>query len=187
MEARILPTSGFHQEDYCTAWIKSLATSSTPVGTCFPGIPVTLFRGTLPGALDEERLTTIDSKKPRSYTSLNESLVPLPVRQPLACGVVMIGRSQRRDASTSWSKWSLAKLSVLKKHRGRLGGQSSNNGEGLAGELEGQRGGLTPGNEKEEPGVCWASHEDQRQDSCAASPPRLVHDLQHVGNWATNT
>ena len=92
-----------------TAFTKSFKVPRAPGGTCLPGIPVTLIAGwfVLPGASDST-LMSKSSKKSRACTAVKASASGLLcTRCCLACGVVMIGRSRRRDCSTSRSKWSL--------------------------------------------------------------------------------
>lgn len=78
-----------------TAPNKSLifpATPPGPGGTCFPGIPVTLIAAFLPLIS-----TRHSSKKSRSYTAVkaSEGSLLAEERWDLACGVVMMGRSER--------------------------------------------------------------------------------------------
>ena len=88
-----------------TAFKRSFIVLKTPGGTCFPGIPVTLIAGFF-SSLDLIS-TIISSKKSRSCTEVKDSFSPLPVRCCFAWGVVMMGISRRREASTCSSKWSL--------------------------------------------------------------------------------
>lgn len=87
-----------------------------PGGTCFPGMPVTLILGTFFPWLGSFAAisTSMSSKKSRSCTEVNASPSSFAesVRCDLACGVVIMGRSRRREASTFWSKWSLREKGV---------------------------------------------------------------------------
>lgn len=90
-----------------TAPRRSLTTFNGPGGTCFPGIPVTLNAGFLPAPPACATPTSMLSKKSSACTCVKASPGSLLVRCAFAWGVVMMGRSRRSEASTSWSKWSL--------------------------------------------------------------------------------
>ncbi len=74
---------------------------------CLPGMPVTLIAAFLPSFRCDSTSTIRLSKKSRADISVKDSVGPLDVRLFWACGVVMMGSERRKDASTSWSKWSL--------------------------------------------------------------------------------
>lgn len=89
-----------------TALAKELRLSTMELlGTCFPGMPVTRNRYR-PGPAAPPISNIADSKESSADTLVNES-ASLFVRCDRAWGVVTIGRSRRREASTFWSKWSL--------------------------------------------------------------------------------
>ena len=81
----------------------SLAVPINPSGTCFPGIPVTFKPGILdlPSEPFPTASTIMLSKKSNACTLSNASPDPFPSRCDLAWGVVMMGRSRRRESSTT--------------------------------------------------------------------------------------
>ena len=85
-----------------------------PDGTCFSGIPTTLIPAGdrfSPSAGAAPTSTKISSKKSTALTRMKDSPSGFfDERCALECGVVMMGSEHRREASTSWLKWSLPEL-----------------------------------------------------------------------------
>ena len=78
-------------------------------------MPVTRTRGVLSWLLLVRLLisTNICSKKSSAWTFENDSCAPFEVSWSFAWGVVMMGKSRRKDASTDWSKWSLYTVQLV--------------------------------------------------------------------------
>lgn len=112
-----------------TAFARSFNVCNICPGTCFPGIAVTLIRGcrfvlesavpiivwsSSPTVLCLFTSIIICCHTSSSNTLLKDSPGPgLDVKWDFACGVVMMGRSRRREDSTFWSKWSLLFVVVM--------------------------------------------------------------------------